>query len=82
MLNQDEWVIAQLDELGAHFKYKDICGRLRVVITDRLQEKRSSDLMAYQQYFTQNEPLKLASKQNSVKTSSNLPINSSGPTDK
>lgn len=51
-MNQDARAIAQLDELGAHFKYKDICTRLRTVLQDRLQEKRSSDLLAYQQYFS------------------------------
>ena len=46
-LNQDVRAIAHLDELGAHFKYKDICSRLQKVQQDRLQEKRSSDLLAY-----------------------------------
>ena len=46
-MNMDERIIAQLDELGAHFKYKDICNRLRTVVTDRLSDKRSSDLLAY-----------------------------------
>lgn len=47
-MNSDAHEIAHLDELGAHFKYRDICSRLRTVINERLQEKRSSDLLAYQ----------------------------------
>lgn len=54
----------QLDKLGAHFKFRDMCTRLRTVEAQRLQEKRSSDLLAYQAYFTQNEqPLQIKIQQ-------------------
>jgi hypothetical protein len=37
--------VAKLDALGAHFKYRDLCARLRAVIGEHKQDKRSSDLI-------------------------------------
>jgi hypothetical protein len=45
-----------VDSLGAHFKIKDLSARLTRLINEHRQEKKSSDLLAYQAYFTQNEP--------------------------
>lgn len=49
--------IQRLDALGAHFKYRDMCTRLRMVIQEHKQDKRSSDLIQYQAYFSQNQPI-------------------------
>lgn len=46
----------RIDNLGAHFKFRDLTARLQKLISEHRQEKRSSDLMQYQAYFTQNEP--------------------------
>ena len=42
----------RIDALGAHFKYQDLTKRLKHVIQDHRQDKRSADLLAYQLYFT------------------------------
>ena len=36
------------DQVGAHFKFADICNRLDTVVQNRLQLKRSQDLLSYQ----------------------------------
>jgi hypothetical protein len=46
---------ALLDQLGAHFKFKDMATRLSLAIMERMQDKRSADLLSYQYYFSQNE---------------------------
>ena len=38
----------KLDNLGAHFKFKDMFNRLNNVITAGAQQKRSSNLLLYQ----------------------------------
>jgi hypothetical protein len=63
-LLQDAREIVCLDELGSHFKYRDFCHRLMKVQNERLQEKRSQDLMAYQAYFSQNDPIQPQYRQN------------------
>lgn len=45
----------RIDQVGAHFKFRDLTERLNLLITEKRQEKRSKDLLYYQQYFTQNE---------------------------
>lgn len=51
---------ARLDQLGAHFKFRDLTKRLQTVINEHRSEKRSKDLLNYQAYFTTNEqPQKL-----------------------
>lgn len=39
------------DSAGAHFKFKDFFTRLKTVVVDKLQEKRSSDLLNYQKFY-------------------------------
>lgn len=59
-VNQEE--VTRLDSLGAHFKFRDLSARLRLGLQEHTQEKRSSDLLAYQAYFTQNEVVEVKRK--------------------
>ena len=44
--------LAYLDNCGAHFKYKDMCSRLKNLINVGAQTKRSQQLLLYQQVFS------------------------------
>ena len=48
--------IHKLDALGAHFKFRNMCDRLNQVITSNAQQKRSMNLLMYQQIFSANMP--------------------------
>ena len=39
--------VNKLDAIGAHFKYRDLCLRLRTIIQEKKSEKRSDDLLSY-----------------------------------
>ena len=41
----------KLDAIGAHFKFLDLTKRLKLILSEHRQQKRSSDLLAYQAYF-------------------------------
>ena len=46
--------LAYLDNVGAHFKFKDMSMRLKQLIADNAQTKRSQQLLLYQQVFSAN----------------------------
>ena len=48
--------LAKLDNLGSHFKFRDMFNRLNNVITAGAQHKRSQNLLLYQQVFSANQP--------------------------
>lgn len=45
----------KLDALGAHFKFKEIHEKLQN--GDKLQQQRSFNLLAYQEFYSSNEPV-------------------------
>ena len=54
--------LAYLDNCGAHFKFKDMCTRLKNMISTNAQNKRSQQLLLYQQVFSQNMTDKLVTR--------------------
>ena len=54
--------LAYLDNCGAHFKWKDMCARLKNMLATNAQTKRSQQLLLYQQVFSANMTDKLVSR--------------------
>ena len=48
--------LSKLDNSGAHFKFRDMFARLNTVIATGAQNKRSVNLLLYQQVFSANMP--------------------------